>query len=346
MAILGANGGTRVGVGVVGVGDAWPTHAGALRNLAARVRVVAVADAVPLRAEAAAADVGAVAAGGILALARRPDVRAVLLGDPAWWGLSALDLLLTAEKPVLLAGPTDPFDDRLDALAARAASTGAVVVPDVSRRFSPGTLRLRELAATTLGAVHAVRVLAPRADPSPLAASYGQPTHAARFAELADWCAHLLPDPVRGVAATADPAAAAGTVELRCAAGSPVTGDRAGGAGATITLADADDLAGADAAGRAVVTCDRGAATLTGGDELKIAVPGEPDRVEDLSAERPGFETLLTLFLRKAVGGLIPAPDLHDLSAAMTFCRVAAASAGRGEPVELSAAGEGRVRPR
>ena len=217
MATLGANGGTRVGVGVAGVGDAWPTHADALRNLAARVRVVAVADAVPLRAEAAAADVGAVAAGGVLALARRPDVRAVLLGDPAWWGLAALDLLLTAEKPVLLAGPTDPFDDRLDALAARAASTGAVVVPDVSRRFSPGTLRLRELAATTLGAVHAVRVVAPRADPSPLAASYGQPTHAARFAELADWCAHLVPDPIREVAATADPAAAAGTVELRCA---------------------------------------------------------------------------------------------------------------------------------
>ena len=232
MAILGANGGAdRVGVGVVGVGDAWPEQREALRNLSARVRVVAVADAVPLRAEAAAAEVGAVAAGGALALARRPDVRAVLLGDPAWWGLSALDLLLIAEKPVLLAGPTDPADERLDALSARAASAGAVVVPDVARRFLPGTLRLRELAATTLGPVRAVRVVAPMAEPSPLAGSYGQPVHAAWFAELADWCARLLPDPVREVAATADPAASAGTVELRCEPGAAVTGDRTGGAG-------------------------------------------------------------------------------------------------------------------
>ena len=81
---------------------------------------------------------------------------------------------------------------------------------------------------------------------------------------------------------------------------------------------------------KAVVACDRGTATLTGGDVLRIAVPGGPDRTEDLSAERPGFETLLTLFLRKAVGGLIPAPDLHDLSAAMTLCRAAAASRDAG----------------
>ena len=100
MAIPGSGGGAGpIGVGVVGVGDAWPVHRDALRNLAGRVRVAAVCDAVPLRAEAAAAECGAAAVGGVLALARRPDVRAVLLGDPAWWGLAAAGLVLDAENP-------------------------------------------------------------------------------------------------------------------------------------------------------------------------------------------------------------------------------------------------------
>ena len=341
MAISGASGGAvdtrtrggagRVRVGVVGVGDGWPAQRDALRALP-RVEVVAVTDAVPLRAESAAAEVGAAAAGGALALARRPDVRAVLLGDPAWWGLSALDLLLTADKPVLAAGPVDPADDRLDALAARAASSGAVVVPDLSARFTPATLRLRELAATDLGPVRSVRLTAPRPSPSPLAESYGQPVRAGRLAGLLDWCAHLLPAAVHEVSA-AGPADAPASVELRCGPGSE-------SAGAAVTFRD-EPGGGAEA----VVTCERGAATLAGERELRVAADGEPERTEDLSAERPGFETLLTLFLRRAVGGLIPAPDLHDLSAATALCRAAAESAARGEPVAV-VGGERRVRPR
>ena len=340
MATLGASGGgasgggpggaATIGVAVVGVGDGWPGQRDALLSLAGRVRVAAVVDAVPLRAEGAAAEVGAVAAGGVLAAARRPDVRAVLLGDPAWWGLSALDLLLTAEKPVLVCGPVDPADDRLDALAARAAATGAVVVPDLSRRFTPSTLRLRELAATTLGAVGRVEVTAPLPAPSPLADSYGQPVNAARFVSLADWAAHLLPGPVREVSAAADPAAGPATVTLT-----------ADGAEAVVTLAP-----GEDGPAEATVTCAGGTATLAGGRTLRVAVRGEAERTEDLSAEPPGFRTLLTLFLRRAVGGLVPVPDLHDLAAAVTLGRAAAESARTGRPVPLSVPGGQADRPR
>ena len=339
MAVVGA-----IGVGVAGVGPGWPDQRAALLALRGRVRVAAVHDAVPLRADAAAAEVGAAPADGLLALARRSDVRAVLLGDPAWWGLAALDLLLTAGRPVLLAGPTDPGDDRLDALAARAASAGTVVVPDLARRFTPATLRLRELAATVLGPVHAVRVVAPRPAAPPLQESYRQPADADRFAKLADWCAHLLPGRVGEVDAAADPAAGPATCELRCEPGSPVTGEAGDGPGALLTIADWGD--DGDAPVKAVVRCERGAATLTGGGDLRFTVRGEPERVEDLSGERPGFETLLTLFLRRAVGGLIPAPDLHDLNAALTLTRAATLSAAGGEPVPISQPGENRLRPR
>ena len=341
MAAVGA-----IGVGVAGVGPDWPAQRAALRALAGRVRIAAVCDAVPLRADAAAAEVGAAAAGGVIALARRSDVRAVLLGDPAWWGLGALDLLLTAGRLVLLAGPVDPGDDRLDALAARAASAGTVVVPDLARRFAPATLRLRELIATTLGPVHAVRLVAPRPEPAPLQESYRQPADADRFAKLADWAAHLLPGPVREVTATADPAAGPATVELRGEPGSPVTGEAGDGPGAHVTLADAADLAGDAARVKATVRCERGTATLAGPDDLRYTVRGEPERVEDLSGERPGFETLLTLFLRRAVGGLIPAPDLHDLGFALALARAAGTAAAGDEAVPISQPGAGRVRPR
>ncbi len=354
-----------IGVGVAGLGPDWPDRQRpALERLAGRVRLVAVHDAVPVRTRAAAEElsrqfvvpqespgVGVAAAAGLSALARRPDVRAVLLGDPAWWGLAALDLLLLANKPALLCGPVDPTDDRLDALAARAASAGTVVTPDLSARFTPATLRLRELIATTLGAVHAVRVVAPLPAAHPLRDAYGQPVAAWEFARLADWAAHLLPGPVREVAAAADPAAAqpaAGAIsaQLRLDPGEPATGEARGGRGAALTLAAADDLAGEAAVLKAVVRCERGTATLSGAHGLRYTVRGEPERAEDLSEERPGFDTLLALFLRRAVGGLIPAPDLHDLGWAMTLTRAATASARTGAPASISQPGGGRVRPR
>ncbi|QDT15633.1 Gfo/Idh/MocA family oxidoreductase [Alienimonas californiensis] len=341
-----------IGVGVAGLGPDWPDRQRpALERLNGRVRIVAVHDAVPVRTRAAAEDLsrrsgGTTAAGGLWALARRPDVRAVLLGDPAWWGLAALDLLLRADKPVLLAGPIDPRDDRLDALAARAASAGTVVTPDLSLRFTPATLRLRELIATTLGAVHAIRVVAPLPAAHPLRDAYGQPVAAWRFAQWADWAAHLLPDGVREVVATADPAAGASSAQLRLDEGEKVTGEARGGRGAALTLASADDLAGDAAETKATVRCERGVATLSGASGLRYAVRGEPERVEDLSAERPGFDTLLTLFLRRAIGGLIPAPDLHDLGWAMALTRAAGAAAAGGEPIPISPPGGGRLRPR
>ena len=341
-----------IGVGVAGLGPDWPERQRpALERLAGRVRIAAVHDAVPVRARTAAADLsrttgGTAAVGGLLALARRPDVRAVLLGDPAWWGLSALDLLLRADKPVLLAGPVDPRDDRLDALAARAASAGTVVTPDLSRRFAPATLRLRELIATALGEVHAIRLTAPLPPARPLREAYGQPVAAAHFVELADWCAHLLPGRVREVSASADPAAGPAAVELRLEEGRPVTGAARGGPGAALTLVAADDLAGDAARVKATVRCEKGTATLTGAFELRYTVRGEPERTEDLSAERPGFDTLLTLFLRRAVGGLIPAPDLHDYGWATALARAATAAATSGAPAPLSQPGAGRLRPR
>ncbi|NNJ26976.1 hypothetical protein [Alienimonas chondri] len=357
-----------IGVGVAGLGPEWAEpQRPALERLAGRVRVAAVCDAVPVRARGAAEDLSrlytelsaeqgapenapradAVAVvGGLSALARRPDVRAILLGDPAWWGLGSLELLLRADKPVLLAGPVDPRDDRLDALAARAASAGTVVTPDLSFRFTPATLRLRELIATTLGEVYAVHLSAPLPAAHPLRDACDQPVAAWHFARLADWAAHLLPGAVREVAATADPHAGATAAQLRLDAGDRVTGEARGGRGAALTLAAPEDLAGSASVVKATVRCERGVATLSDSHGLRYTIRGEPERIEDLSTERPGFDTLLALFLRRAVGGLIPAPDLHDLGWAMTLTRAATAAAQAGEPVSISQPGGGRLRPR
>jgi predicted dehydrogenase len=143
----------RLRVGVIGLGRLWEArHKPALARMADRFRVAAVYDQVARRAEIEADALGCHAAAGIDALIERPDVDAIYLLSPQWFGLHALDRAVAAGKPIYCALPLAAEPDLIDRLDERLGAGRAVFMPEFARRFYPATLRLRELLATSLGA--------------------------------------------------------------------------------------------------------------------------------------------------------------------------------------------------
>ena len=142
----------RLGVGVIGLGRLWEArHKPAFARMGDRFRVAAVYDQVARRAATEASQVGCAASDGLMALIERPDVDAVYLLSPQWFGLHPLELAAGLGKPVYCAPTLAGSPDEVTALAAAIRQGGAPFMPELARRFYPATLRLRELLATTLG---------------------------------------------------------------------------------------------------------------------------------------------------------------------------------------------------
>lgn len=142
----------RLRVGIIGLGRLWETrHKPALARRSDRFQVKAVYDQVARRAELEAAQLGCVACNGIAELLERPDVDAIWILTPQWFGLHALERAVGLGKPIYCALPlaTEPaLIERLDASLGR---PDVRFMPELARRFYPATLRLKELLATTLG---------------------------------------------------------------------------------------------------------------------------------------------------------------------------------------------------
>ena len=118
-----------------------------------RIRVVAVYDHVARRAEVEAGQLGCWAAPGLTALMDRPDVDAVSILAPQWFGLHAALLAADRGKPIYCGLPLAGEPEAIATLAAAAGAAGDafLFVPELARRSYPITTRLRELLATALG---------------------------------------------------------------------------------------------------------------------------------------------------------------------------------------------------
>ena len=137
---------------MIGLGRLWEArHKPALAKLRNRFQVVAVYDQVARRAAIEAAALRCHVAPGLRALVERPDVDAVYLLTPQWFGLFPVELACEARKPIYCALPPASDPEGLEIAAEAVRSAGVPFMPELARRFYPATLRLRELLATTLG---------------------------------------------------------------------------------------------------------------------------------------------------------------------------------------------------
>lgn len=145
-------------VGLVGVGPQWERFRPALARLRQPIHVEAVYDPVFARAESAAKDLEADPIQGISALARRGNVEAILVMDPAWTRTAVLPLLARQDKPVFFAPwPFSGRDRGIHSLALQGDSD-RLIVPAMWRRFFPAAIRLQELFATEIGQPHEIAI--------------------------------------------------------------------------------------------------------------------------------------------------------------------------------------------
>lgn len=149
---MGASNRRRLRVGIIGLGRLWEArHKPALASLRDRFQVVAVYDQVRLRAAMEARQLGCAAAEGLTELIARPDVDAVYILTPQWFGLHPVELACRLGKPVYCALPPAADLAGIREVASLVRESGIPYMPEMPRRFYPATLRLRELLATRLG---------------------------------------------------------------------------------------------------------------------------------------------------------------------------------------------------
>ena len=185
----------KLRVGLVGLGQNWEQrHRPALRALGDRFEVTAVCEQIAMRAEHAARDFGAQAIDGFRALAQRPDVDAVLMLAPQWYGYLPILAACDAGKAVYCATSLEIELEEARRVRQRVEEAGIAFMSEFPRRQSPATLRLKELIATRLGEPRLLfcHMRRPAEDgPSgPGRPSASSPT--GDLIELVDWCCYVV----------------------------------------------------------------------------------------------------------------------------------------------------------
>jgi predicted dehydrogenase len=159
----------RLRVGVIGLGRRWRRYRPILTRLREHVEVRAVCDQIGRRAEVEARRLRCTAAAGPVELLERGDVEAVLLLDPQWFGLFALERACRTNKPIYCALSLDRDEAHADALHQQIQSSELPVLMAMRFMLAPATMYLRELLTQRLGQpllVSAeVSVAAPRKGP-------------------------------------------------------------------------------------------------------------------------------------------------------------------------------------
>lgn len=142
----------RLRVGLIGLGDAWQSrYRPALRLLQDRFEVRAIYTNVPLLADHAAGDFQAQRLDGYRALVSRSDIDAVLILEPCWQGWLPLLAACDVGKAVYWAADLNFDYQQASLVKAKIDRSGVAFMAEFPRRFTPATLRLKELIATQLG---------------------------------------------------------------------------------------------------------------------------------------------------------------------------------------------------
>jgi predicted dehydrogenase len=321
-----------VPVGVIGLSPAWDArYRPALRSLRHRIAVRAVYDPVLSRAESAAADLAAVAVAGMRALARRDDLKALLVLDTGWCGHEAIRMLCPSGRPIFVGGALAADEAALDRLGQAAFGCGTMVMPELGQRYTPTTCRLKELIATRLGRPVRIEIEADAPAVPPDGQPLGQEPWDEFVGRLADWCCYVVPTPPTDIHAAAENG---GPEMIRLIFAKPRAGGEA--PGVRICLRGGAAVpARAAAAPVFRVTCERGFAELLSDDRI-VWKTEEESGDESLSSERSDVEVMLDHFCRRVVGGLIPVADLGDVRRCRALVSAAARSLRTGSPVRLN----------
>lgn len=321
-------------LGVIGLGSTWEaTVRPALVSLAPRILILAVQDACPqVLTEHARALVSRPHSGVRSLLAE--DLDGVIVTAASWLGDFPLRETIRLGNAVHAPIPQTTDVATLAAWHQAAADRQVTIHPELRLRYSPATLRLRELLATELGQVQTLKIRA---------RSPGVTALPRVEMELVDWCQSILGGVPRGVESTVS----AGPrnqpwrqtrIDYRL--------QRAGDHGFAVTMELPESRTG-EAEQEAAslppsdewplefsLQCRFGEARLEDAVHLRWRSCGQ-ERVESLSMERTAVAVSLDHFARRLAGGLIPVPNLGDVVTAYRLVKVIEDSLNRRGRVAL-----------
>lgn len=325
-------------VGIIGFGPAWESrYHPALRKMRDRIEPRAVYDAVQTRAVVAATELDAQRVDGIFSLIARRDIDALLMFDASWHELIPLHFACQHRKPVFVAGSLGDNLPQIQILCKDASEHGIDMMPELSRRYTPATLRFRELIATSLGRVRRLRLelTLPTAPQSPKVP--GQSNELDLLVGLVDWCrcvTGLAPQSISSRVVQPIPSQRGKLTRIRevdLIFRRSATDGELGRAEIRLRIPGSDlTPTESDMTLQCQADCAQGHATLTGSDQLQWRVGTEHHR-ESLSTERSEVELMLDHFSRRVLGGLIPIPNLDDVCQSLAW--VQAVSPPSGEEV-------------
>lgn len=322
-----------VPVGIVGLSPAWETrYRPAIRSLSGRMAIRAIYDPVASRAEMAASEFEAQTVTGIRSLARRADLKALLVLDRGWCGNEAIRLLCDLERPMFVGGAIANDAESFDRLHEAVRSSGVMVMPELGQRYTAATMRLRELIATSLGRP---RVIDIEAD-APAVPPEGQPLGAEPWSEfisrLVDWCCAVITTQPVDLLAQADPAQGPETILMQFAR------PRSGGEAPIVTIRMRTSTASDGGCANPPVyrvQCEQGTAEIASPATITWQV-GDRHEEECLTSERSDLQVMLDHFCRRVVGGLVPVANLSDVRRSWTLAQAAAESMRTRSAVRLS----------
>lgn len=211
------------------------------------------------------------------------------------WGLSGqAKHLLLRQKALELCSL-----ELLVCLQTQAAQQAVVVLPELGHRWTPATLRLRELIATKLGPIQSVC--------TSVQCAHGQYE---RLVGVVDWLRTLQAVPEIHV--TALPGQEKIQLDFQCLRRAPVP-------------CEIDISSGAPEENPkpvlnppAEIHCERGVVRIDSEHRLTWDT-GNGSTEESLDHERTSTDVMLDLFGRRIAGGIIPIPDINEV---LRSCRI------------------------
>jgi predicted dehydrogenase len=186
----------KLKVGLIGLGDHWESrHRPALLALGDRFDVRAICCEVAQKGERVAREFGAVAVDGFRAMICRDDVEAVLALAPDWVGPLPILAACEAGKAIYSSAALDIAPEQVIEIRRRVEESGVAFMAELPRRFSPATIRLKELMATKLGRATQMfchERMTTEAQTSHLRRGKFCPLTWRSLMEQVDWCCYLV----------------------------------------------------------------------------------------------------------------------------------------------------------
>ncbi len=142
----------KLRVGVIGQGRDWQgRYLPALRSMRERFQVVGFYNSVHALAETSAREFDATSFASYREMMEDPALDAVMVLEDDWYRLAPLMAACDYGKAVFCGAEIDLTSATATEFQERIRSAGIAFMTELSRRFAPATLRLKELIATRLG---------------------------------------------------------------------------------------------------------------------------------------------------------------------------------------------------